>query len=146
MKKQVWVVVANGSLTKIYKAENVHSLVEIKSFEHPESHLSGHELSDSKPTRGDIMWSTGIHGGVQEKLNPKTKEAQAFAKQVAEYLEDACQKGTCHSLYLFASPFFLGLLREYLGPLASKAIKGEANKDLTQQKPSEILKYLPPTL
>lgn len=144
MNKQVLVVVANSGIAKVYHSESGKSLVEIESFEHLESHLHNQELTDDKAVRGDSMWG-GTHS-IQERLTPKTKEAIVFAKQIADYLAEKCSKETLHSIYLIASPAFLGLLRQSLGAAPLKLIKAEIHKDLTHLSPHEIREYLPPVL
>lgn len=51
MKKEVWVIVANSTYAKIYKAESNKSLKEISRFEHPASRLHEQDLVSSKPGR-----------------------------------------------------------------------------------------------
>lgn len=145
MKNQVWVVVASSSTAKIYHALNAKTLEEYKSFDHVESHLANHELIDDKDGRGKVTWGTSIHG-IQERISPKVKESERFARQIADFLEEACLNKKCNALYLIALPAFLGHLRQYLGIHASQVIKEELHKDLTLLKPHEIREYLPPFL
>ncbi len=143
--RKVWIVVANGSQSKIYRAENVNTLVELKEFRHEEGHLKRDELNSDRPGR---MTSRGGFGTdtMEEKTPPKVKEANNFAQEIARYLEEGCTSGECDRIYLIAKPPFLGHIRQSLNPNVSKLVESEVNKDLTQMRPEEIREYLPPVL
>jgi protein required for attachment to host cells len=143
MKNSTWIIVANSSLSKIYETEGTKPLTLIETFEHPESHLSGRELMSDKEGRN--TWGVVTHM-VEEKMPPKLKEANVFAKQIIEFVERAHREGRCHFLYLIAAPAFLGILRHTLSDNLSKIVKGEIDRDLTHTSPSHIQDYLPPVL
>ncbi len=143
--RKVWIVVANSTYSKIYYAENTHKIIELKSFEHLESHMRANELmSDSLGRTTNV----GLYGSqaMEEQTSLKTKESMVFARQIIAYLEEGCKKGECERLYLIASPPFLGHLREILTPHLAKLVHAEINKDLTQLTAEQIREYLPPVL
>ncbi|MCB1181191.1 MAG: host attachment protein [Chlamydiia bacterium] len=145
MKKQVWVVVANRSLSNIYHAENVSTLHLIKNFEHTESHLSDQDLTSDRKGQDNSRFGTAVNA-LEQKMDPKTKEATVFATQIAKFLSEAVETKKCDALHLIASPFFLGILRQALDPKVLKVISSEVAKDLTLLKPTKIREYLPPIL
>jgi protein required for attachment to host cells len=142
MKKGTWLVVANSSFARIFKLEKKESLVEIESFEHPESRLHERDLVSDKPGRGFESIGQARHN-LEQSSSQKQQESIAFAKQLSNYLEEARNKGEYERLYLAASPTLLGLLRQSLHPTTAKLLKGEVDKDMTHMKPAEILTHLP---
>jgi protein required for attachment to host cells len=142
MKKNKWLLVANGSLARLFKVEKKDHLVEIKVFKHPESRLHTRDLVSDKPGRDFESANTARHA-IEPPSNPKDLEFELFAKELSHYLEEARVKGEFDSLYLAASPSLLGLLRQRLNPSTAKLIQGEANKDMTHLTAQEMVGHLP---
>jgi protein required for attachment to host cells len=143
--KKVWVVVANSSLAKIYRAENAQTLVEHGILFHDESHLPARELVSDSMGRETNFRAFGSDT-YQPKTPIKLKEALLFADIVAHFLEEGCNCGECERIYIVAKPPFLGHLRQSLHPNVAKLVGSEIHKDLTQLKPQEVREYLPPIL
>jgi protein required for attachment to host cells len=145
MKKETWVIVANSSYAKIYKAENNTTLIEIQEFEHPESRLDNKDLVSSKPGRTND--SVGFRRSSMEfPTSPKHHEFELFAKQISQYLDQAQETGQVGRLYISASPIFLGILRQALSHLINDLIAGQVDRDMTHLKPADIRNHLPPVL
>ncbi len=142
MKKDSWLLVANSSLARIFKLVKRHELQELKTFEHPESRLHNLDLVSDKPGRDFESAGIGRHA-LEPKIMPKRQEFAVFAKHLADYLDEARNRGEFDTLYIAASPSLLGLLRQALDPHTAKLIKGEVDKDMTQMKPQEIPGHLP---
>ena len=81
--------------------------------------------------------------GYEYGVTPKQHEFAVFAKELADFLEAARNKGYFERLYIAAGPVLLGLLRRSLHPSTVKLINGETDKDITHLKPNEILMHLP---
>lgn len=143
--RKVWVVVANSSLSKIYRAENTHTLVEHQLFEHKESQMPARALVSDRQGRETQRVGYGTDT-MEEKTPIKQKEAQIFAEQIADFLKRGCISGECERIYLVAKPPFLGFLRQALDPNISKHVENEIHHDLTQKKPEQVREYLPPAL
>jgi protein required for attachment to host cells len=142
--KKVWVVVANSSQAKIYKAENTNELIEHGLFFHDESRLPGRELvSDGQGRETNVHISSDTY---QAKTSPRLKEFLSFAETLAEFLEQGYNSGKCEKIYIIASPTFLGHLRQSLHPNVAKLVESEIPKDLTQSRPEQVREYLPPVL
>jgi protein required for attachment to host cells len=142
MKKETWIVVANSSHAKIYKAENNKQLVEIKQFKHPESRLHDSDLVSSKPGRTNAR--TGYRRSTYEPTtDPKDQEINSFAKEISLYLDYARENENLGRIYLTASPAFLGVLRRTLSSLTDHLIAGEVDADMTHLKSDEIRSHLP---
>jgi protein required for attachment to host cells len=143
--KKVWVVVANSSQSKIYRAENADVLVEHGLFFHDESHMQVSDLVSDKKGREQTL---GLFGSdtYEAKTSVKAKEAVSFAEIIAQFLEHGYNKGECERIHIVAKPPFLGYLRQALHPNVAKIVGSEIHKDLTALRPEEIREYLPPVL
>ncbi len=139
MVNESWIVVANSSLARIYKKDK-KNLIEIKLFEHPESRLHNRDLVDDKPGRDFESVGNARHS-LEPHHTPHEHEMMLFAKELANYLENARNQGNFDRLYLAASPDMLGKLRQILDHSTAKLIEAEIDKDLTQSKPSEIYNH-----
>lgn len=137
MKKDTWLLVANGSVARLFKINNKHSLSEVTILEHPESHLRTRDLVTDTLGR-DFESNNPTRHAMEPKTTPKQQEFIDFARRIASYLEEARINGKYEHLYLVAGPSLLGLLRQELTAPTSKLIKGEANKDLTHLPTHEL--------
>jgi protein required for attachment to host cells len=142
MKKDTWVVVANSSQARIFRAENNQLLQEIEILEHPESREKESELVTSRPGRSFDRVGTGRHA-IEPKTSPKLQEFVNFARFLSNHLEEARLQGKFGRLYLAAGPSFLGLLRQSIEPSILQLIAEEVDKDITHLNEAEIREYLP---
>lgn len=143
--RKVWIVVANGSHSTVYKVENAQTLSVLKNFNHQESHLPSRELKADGPGRQTKRMGFGTDT-YEQKTPTKVKEADEFAQEIAAYLEEGLHSGEYERIYLVAKPPFLGYIRQNLHPNVSKLVESEVHKDLTQMRPEQIREYLPPVL
>lgn len=143
--RKVWIVVANGSQSTIYKADTLNTLTELKHFAHQETHLTRQDLNSDRPGRQTQRVGYGTDT-MEEKNPPKVKEAEHFALEIARFLEEGFNTGEFERLYLIAKPPFLGYIRQNLHPNVSKLVESEIHKDLTHIRPEQIREYLPPVL
>jgi protein required for attachment to host cells len=142
MKKDTWVLVANSSMAKIFKAEKNRVLKELEVMEHPESRLHDRDLVTSRPGRTFNSVGASRHA-MEPQTSPKEVEFTNFARQISERLNQARAEGLYHKLYVVASPSFLGLLRQILNSSVTQVIAGEVSKDMTQSLPEDIREHLP---
>lgn len=70
--------------------------------------------------------------------DPLEREADLFARRVAEFLSQALQQQRFGALHIAAAPRFLGRLREHLSPQVQQTVAQEINKDLLQFKGREL--------
>lgn len=139
--RKIWVVVANSSTAKIYRAENVNTLVEIHTLNHSVSHLHDRDIVSDKPGR-----SKDGHHSIEEQTPQQVKERIHFASEIASYLEKGLSDNNLDRVYLISIPQFLGFLRQSLNPQVAKLIHAEIHKDLTHLRPAQLREYLPPVL
>jgi len=141
MKTDIWVVVANSAVARIFKLENLHSLKELETLIHPGSRQHARDLTSDKPGRTFDSTHSGTRHAMEPKTNPQQVEFDEFAKQLSKHLNLACVNGPCKKIYLAANPAFLGLLRQHLNDQTMHLIAEQVDKDITQLTPSEITKH-----
>jgi protein required for attachment to host cells len=141
MKNDVWVVVANSTLARIFKAETVSHLKELETLIHPASRQHSGDIISDRPGRTFESMHNGSRHAMEPKTNPQQLEFEEFAKHLSKHLDLACSDGLYKKLYLAANPAFLGLLRQYLNSKTLHIIATQIDKDITQLTPNEITKH-----
>ncbi len=146
MKQDVWVVVANSTQARIFKADTIHHLTELETLIHPGSRLHSSELTSDRPGRSFESSHTGTRHAMEPKTDPQQHEFDEFAKHLSKHLDLACVNGQYRKLYLAASPAFLGLLRQHLNAKTIHLVANQLDKDITQLSANEITKHFDITL
>ncbi|MDF2549110.1 MAG: Host attach family protein [Chlamydiales bacterium] len=140
-KKNTYVLVANSSLARIFKAPSAHALNEVKTLSHPESRLHARELVSDKPGRSFENGAVTRHA-MEPKHSPTENEHQHFAQEVCRYLEKEHIEGSFNHLYVLAAPSFLGLIRQNLNDTTAKTILGSIAKDVTKESEAAIISQI----
>lgn len=136
-----WVLVANASSARIFQLENMHKLVELKAFVHPESRLHEQDLSESSPGR-DFASTGNRRHAMEPKTSHKDHECTLFAKSLSDHLDSARMKNDFSQLFVIASPSFLGILRQVMSPATLNMVTKEINKDLVHLSTGDILEHI----
>lgn len=140
MKKEIWVIAANSSVAKIYRADGVKKFTEVTVLEHPDSRLQSHELVSDQPGRSFESVGTARHA-MEPPTSPQKQEFINFAKELANFIDHARASGKISHFYLAANPSFLGLLRSNLTSATLNILSEEVAKDVVNQGPEEIGGY-----
>lgn len=146
-EQKVWVLVADASRARIYRAESAHGpWVELEDAVHPASRLPGREILTDRPGRS--LDSHGQHRhGMEPTIDPKDEEAQHFADELTETLRHRYHARSFTHLVLVAPPRFLGFLRDTLDPELAKHVIGSFDLDLTHCETAEAVRsHLPDRL
>lgn len=111
-----WIVVADEAAAIIYSRERKFSgpITELRRFENEAARLKAAELDSDKGGRSFDRFGPGRHAMGDDGSDPRTHEAEVFAREIAGYIEKGLQKESCRDYALIAAPRFLGLLREAL--------------------------------
>ena len=142
-----WVVVADSSRARIFKAETpLGPLHELETLAHPEGRLHTQDLTSDLPGRAFDTTGEGGRHAMEQQVDPKEREALKFARQISEYLEAAQDESKFHKLVIVAAPRFLGHLRQCLSTRLNGLIAHEIDKNLTQQTAEDIRRHLPERL
>jgi protein required for attachment to host cells len=153
MTMTAWILVSDVSKANLYSTElreNEWSLV--KAFEHPEGREPSREIEDrSPPGRGQQGGAqSGAQPGRRTSFEPRTwpkeAEAQRFAQQLGDYLEEAVAKRSFDYLVLVAPPHFLGTLKGTLGRQTAKHLRATIDKDLITLNATEVRQRLVDTV
>lgn len=138
-----WVVVADRAIARIFEQcggadGDLHAVTTLR---HPESRERMSDAVSDGPGsfRGGAI--TGSESG-EPNQNHEHRTADAFAREVATYLDGASQRSSFARLVLISAPMFLGSLRSQLSPPVRKVVELEVAKDYTHLDGSEIQTHL----
>ena len=131
-----WVLVANAARARSFARDPENNAMrELRSFVHPGSRQKGEALADDRPSK--------VHKGVMSTqyaphTDPRDKEHEQFARELAQYLEEAALAHQYPGLSLIASPAFLGELRAHLGAATQALLRAGVPLDLTIYEGAEL--------
>jgi protein required for attachment to host cells len=131
-----WILVADASRARVFSVPennkpNKPWLLE-KELEHLASRAKATELTTDVPGRVRQSFGAGSRPAMDDPTDPKEVEAQAFAHELADFLEQGLNHNRFEQLVLVAPPHFLGLMREMVSEQVAKRIQWSINKDFTQ--------------
>ena len=142
---KLWVVVADQSKARIFTvADSRGELIDVGELKHPVARHLEQALTSDRPGRSFDSKGKGRHA-MGSTVEPARQESIRFAKQVADHLQAAHNKGRFDRLLLVAGPSLLGLLRDNFKTSSGLAIS-EIEKNLGQYDAREIRKHLPERL
>jgi protein required for attachment to host cells len=124
-----WVVVANAARARCFvrDPEN-HAMKELCDFVHPASRLKGSALGND---RSGQVRKSAASTQFAPHAEPHAKEHEAFAHEIASYLEEAALAHRFPRVALFATSAFLGALRAQLGDNTRRLVTASVALDLT---------------
>ncbi len=140
--KSTWIVVAESARARIFTMSEIGGkLQEATDLSHPESRLHDTELSSDLPGRTFDSQGESRHG-MEPATDPKEREAQAFAAEIARHIERGRHEGNFDALVLIAPPKFLGRLRAELTKPARDALAGELDKNLVKADTKTLQRHV----
>ncbi|MFN9747684.1 MAG: host attachment protein [Burkholderiales bacterium] len=132
-----WVLIANSARARSFvRDEENHAMREICSFVHTESRQKGLALQTDRA--GKIRKSEGASSQFSPVSDPHRKEHTQFARELAQYLEEAALAHRFSEVSLIASKAFLGELRLQLGPATRQLLHCCIASDLTAYESSDL--------
>lgn len=140
MKDKTWVLVAESSRARLF-ARRGRKLVELRDFAHPESRLHNRDIDADKPGRAFDSAGHGRHA-MEPGSSAKRVQAEAFARELAESLEQARARAQFEQLMIAAPPEFLGMLREAMPAELAECVERTVAKRLVNEEPTEIYDQL----
>jgi protein required for attachment to host cells len=108
----------------------------LRTFTHPESRLTGDELNAVSPSRQKAP--AAGHRLAIERTNPHDYETERFARELADFLEASASRKEFDRLILFASPKFLGQVRNSLPVKLADRVVAAIPIDLTATNAAEL--------
>jgi protein required for attachment to host cells len=134
-----WILVADASRARVFSVpEDGKPWIMEKELEHPSSRAKATDLTTDVPGRVRQSFGAGSRPAMDDPTDPKEVEAQAFARILAEFLEQGLNHNRFAHLVLVAPPHFLGLLRGTVHEQVAKRIQHSINKDFTQLPAREL--------
>jgi protein required for attachment to host cells len=138
-----WLVVANASRARVLEESGAPgTFVHVADLLHPESRQKGTDLGGDRPGHVDRIGHGLSSGAYAPHTDPREREHDHFAREVATLLDDGIASGRCAGLLLVASNPFLGHLKAHLGEQARKAIVRTVSKDYTTLRDDELAERL----
>ncbi len=144
MSNITWVLIADGARARV--------LAQGKPFEALKPALAEEEITGSTAQSKEIgsdrpgrsFDSSGLGGrhAMAPPTDPQRYAKFAFARELAERLEEAAQGGRFDRLILVAAPKTLGDLRELLPGAVKAKVVAEIDKDLTHVPARDLPKHL----
>lgn len=135
--KPDWILVANSAHARLLERETGSPTVVVQSFQHPQSRLKTSDLVTDHAGHEDTDRSYG-GSSFQPRTEPKRKEHERFARELADFLEQAAGDGRYRAVMLFASSPFLGELKAELGSATQRLLASTHDMDLTSFGLSEL--------
>ncbi len=138
-----WIVVANASKARVLEAGALPgSFSHIADLVHPQSRLKGAALARDRP--GHLEGVGHGPGGAeyQPRMDPRDREHDLFARELAAWLNEGVADGRCAGLFLVASNPFLGRLNAHLSEKAAAAVIRTTPSDYTSLTEPELAERL----
>ncbi len=144
--KRTWVMVADAARARLFMSDGQDvQPIDGATFDNPAAHGFSRDLRSDKPGR-TIESVGGAHHAQEPKHDPHREAKAAFARRVADYVEQGARDGKFDNLVMVAPPQMLGDLRGALGHHAAARLAGTAPKDLMKVPTAELKTHLQPIL
>jgi protein required for attachment to host cells len=142
-----WLVVANASRARVLEEDDAvegaqRGYVHVADLVHPESRQKGVELGTDRPGRVEGIGHGLGSGSYVPRSDPREREHDHFAREVAQMLDKGVAAHRCAGLVLVASSPFLGSVKSHLGEQATKAVLRTLDADYTALDERELAQRL----
>ncbi|MFW6058267.1 MAG: host attachment protein [Persicimonas sp.] len=152
----MWILVADASRARFFEGKRTFSAPDefefgplelIDKLSNEDARARNQDLETDRPGRFHDRTGSGkaVGGksGWEPAEEPKTHEARAFAKRLAERVGKGLHEGHFDELVVAAPPKFLGLYRDAASTTLEQATICEIGKDLTKTSAHELCDRLP---
>jgi|LauGreDrversion4_2_1035121.scaffolds.fasta_scaffold219630_2 protein required for attachment to host cells len=132
--RHTWILLANATHARLCVRDPADGRIQqVAQYEHPRSRLKAQALAPDRPghvekTEGSQRSGTAL----TPRADPRRKEHEAFARELADVLDRGVLEKRCDSLVLMASNPFLGELKAQLGDPARHLVRATVPSDFTQ--------------
>jgi protein required for attachment to host cells len=140
---RMWILVAHESGARIFSRKDRHSpLLLVEAIDHPIGRAKNREIL-SEHGGSDQSWiGSKQRHGVGDKVDPVSKNAENFAKALAEKLNKGRDEDRFDNLLLVAGPKFLGMLRSELPVPTARRVVGTVGQNLGGFSEREIPEHI----
>ena len=137
-----WIVVSDSAKAEIFQVDKLEGpMNKIKELSHPESQARKQDLETGRRGRVFDSGGPGRHA-MDPGVGPKDHEADRFAREVSEAIEDGRNNGGFDRLIIAAPPDFLGRLRKAISSAAGQLVVETLDKNLVGKDAEEIRERL----
>lgn len=140
-----WTVVANASRARVLEAtDHPDRWTHVAGLVHPQSRQKGQELAFDRPGHKPGSGASGTGGSTayDHRTDPREREHDRFARELAGTLNAGIAEGRCAGLVLVASNPFLGQLKDHLDAQARKRVLRTVAADYTALDERELSRRL----
>jgi protein required for attachment to host cells len=139
MIKRNWLVVANAARARVLEETDRDGVyTHVADLVHPQSRLKGEQLGGDRPGHVEGVGHGLGSAAYQPRTDPREREHDRFAREVAQAVNDGVAQGRCAGVSLVASDPFLGLLKSHLDTQARKALLRTVACDYTALRDDEL--------
>lgn len=138
---KTWILITDAHRARCFERDTQnHVLVELSDFIYPGTHIaSAADRDDVSSAAGKGHGRTGHAGtGFEPHTEVQDQAQHSFAKQLANYLNQAAGEHRFTDLVLIATPPMLGALKPALNAAAEKMLKRSVASDLTHYTGPEL--------
>jgi protein required for attachment to host cells len=158
MKTQtVWVMVADEAIARVLQRSDAGPLEAVHEMTDPSAHGKDADFRHDAHGRraggtGPRSGNAGRHGlsrpssaTASAGQSGQHVQAEAFARQVAAWLQEAMNAHRFDALHIAAAPRLLGLLRKAMSSELSRLVVREIDKDWVQTDDADLVaRMFPP--
>jgi protein required for attachment to host cells len=138
--KPTWLLVANRSRARLFEVpRDGAEPVEVADFVHPAGRAHERDLVTEGQGRFHGRGEREQAHSAMPNVDVSRAEAERFAEQLRDHLEQARTHERFGKLWLMAAPQFLGILRDKLTKGVAKEVDLDVGKDVTMEAPRDIL-------
>jgi protein required for attachment to host cells len=130
--KRNWLIVANASRARVLEeTDRAGHYTHVADLVHPQSRLKGEQLGGDRPGHVEGVGHGLGSAAYLPRTDPRTREHDRFAREVAVCMNEGVAGGRCAGLTLVASDPFLGQLKSHLGLQTRKLLLRTVPADYT---------------
>jgi protein required for attachment to host cells len=134
-----WFVIANASRARVLEeGSRPGRYTHVADLVHPQSRQKGIALAGDRPGHAHAEGAGFAGTSFAPHTDPRERERDRFALEVAQLLDQGVADGRCAGLVLAASSPFLGHLKNHLGAQARKAVVRTLDADYTALTDREL--------
>jgi protein required for attachment to host cells len=144
MPSTTWVLIADGARARLLAQAKPFEPLKpaLEQEEFTGSMAQSKEIGSDRPGRSFDSSGLGGRHAMAPPTDPQRYAKFAFARELAERLEEAAYGGRFDRLILVAAPKTLGDLRELLPGLVKAKVVAEIDKDLTHVPVRDLPRHL----
>jgi len=136
MPTRHWIVVADQAQARMYEVAGSIRMHRVAQLENSAAQSAARDLGSDRPRRKINIF--GHRHALSTQQVPKEHVANAFAHEIAEYLNAGRRQGRFDALVLAMPPRAVGLVRQELDAGTARMVEREIHKDLMHHTEAQL--------